>query len=380
MSERKPEEKPEDFEFNALNNVSRPKNRGRKYDPYTSNFRNLTRRLQQDHFTEDCIEGMYQFRAIVLRVETGAQFSVTDPDSWGSLDLFGDEAPKLQVLKIRIPEIHAAMPIPGAYGDAPDDSGSPDGAHQGQINNYYPTVVAASEDLPTVKAGDVINVAFGSLENLTDGIYLSKVKAGEAGTTDNSTTGGGKAFANNPKGGRATDLGVASNEITPETHWNFHSSEPLPEDWDIKNFTANDLKSKGNGRVVMNKKALRALDKAASRHQEWGHPPIRLTNMVRASRNGGYRDPAFNAKSGGSETSRHQFGDGFDIWTSGWTEQQRIQILANLYNVGFRGFGHGKANIHADTWKKRRWAYGGYPMPAWSSFDGRRQNKKTAPA
>ena len=197
-------EKPEDFEFNALNNVSRPKNRGRKYDPYTSNFRNLTRRLQQDHFTEDALKGMYQFRAIVLRVETEATFSVTDPDSWGSLDLFGDEAPKLQVLKVRIPEIHAAMPIPEAYGDAPDDAGKTEGPQQGQINNYYPTVVAASEDLPIVKAGDVINVAFGSLNNLTDGIYLSKIKAGEAGTVSDrgsdSTTGGKKAFDNGGKG------------------------------------------------------------------------------------------------------------------------------------------------------------------------------------
>jgi len=207
-------EKPEDFEFNALNNVSRPKNRGRKYDPYTSNFRNLTRRLQQDHFTEDALKGMYQFRAIVLRVETEAGFSVTDPDSWGSLDLFGDEAPKLQVLKVRIPEIHAAMPIPEAYGDAAGDDGKTEGAQQGQINNYYPTVVAASEDLPIVKAGDVINVAFGSLNNLTDGVYLSKIKAGEAGTVSDrgsdSTTGGKKAFnngakgdfANNPLGGK----------------------------------------------------------------------------------------------------------------------------------------------------------------------------------
>jgi hypothetical protein len=157
---------------------------------------------------------MYQFRAIVLRVETEAGFSVTDPDSWGSLDLFGDEAPKLQVLKVRIPEIHAAMPIPEAYGDAAGDDGKTEGAQQGQINNYYPTVVAASEDLPIVKAGDVINVAFGSLNNLTDGVYLSKVKAGEAGTGSDrgsdSTTSGKKAFKTNAK---ATSSGV----ITPGT-------------------------------------------------------------------------------------------------------------------------------------------------------------------
>lgn len=46
--------------------------------------------------------------------------------------------------------------------------------------------------------------------------------------------------------------------------------------------------------VVADKKALRALDKCASRVSKYKHPPIKLTNQVAPSRNGAYRDPASN--------------------------------------------------------------------------------------
>jgi lysophospholipase L1-like esterase len=173
--------------------------------------------------------------------------------------------------------------------------------------------------------------------------------------------------------GPATDLGPAATSLNavnnPETHWNFPVASAPPADWDIKHFTPRDLQSKGNGMVVMNKKTLRALDKAAGRAAAFGHPPIRLTNQVSPARNGAYRDPELNRKEGGAKGSRHQYGDGFDIWTKGHTKEQRIALLKNLYNVGFRGFGHGVNNIHADTSNRRKWSYNKYPMPAWSEIE-----------
>jgi|9_EtaG_2_1085328.scaffolds.fasta_scaffold02426_3 hypothetical protein len=159
-------------------------------------------------------------------------------------------------------------------------------------------------------------------------------------------------------------------QFSPTTHWMFDASESTPSDWDIKNFTPQDLKSRGNNQVVMNKKSLRALDKVASEASTKGYPVVKLTNMVSPSRNGGYRNPAFNADVGGSSGSRHQYGDGFDIWTRKWTKEQRLNLLKNLHANGFRGFGHGYSNIHADTAGKRQWNYGGYPKPSYRSFDG----------
>ena len=172
--------------------------------------------------------------------------------------------------------------------------------------------------------------------------------------------------------GPPDDLGAAAKSLeavkNPETHWNFPATSAPPGDWNIKYFTPQDLQSRGNGMVVMNKKALRALDKAAGRAGQFGHPPIRLTNQVSAQRNGAYRDPELNRKEGGAKGSRHQYGDGFDIWTKDHTKEQRLALLRNLYNVGFRGFGHGRNNIHADTSNKRMWSYNKYPKPKWSEF------------
>ena len=165
---------------------------------------------------------------------------------------------------------------------------------------------------------------------------------------------------------------AAETEVSnPDTHWNFNpQTDPLPPDWDIKNFTPEDLKSKGNGMCVQNKKAIRALDKAAERAGEYGHPDIRLTNQVDPSRNGAYRDPVSNKKSGGAKFSRHIYGDAYDIYTKDHTPEQKINLLKNLYNVGFRGFGFGYNNFHADTSKKRSWAYKPYPKVPFSKFDG----------
>ncbi len=170
-----------------------------------------------------------------------------------------------------------------------------------------------------------------------------------------------------------------------ETHWNFDPSTGIkPSDWDIVNFTPDDIKSKGNGMCVANKVALRALDKAASLASTRGHPPIKLTNQVHPSRNGAYRDTAYNKKVGGSNGSRHRFGDGYDIWckVGEWTKEQRLALLTNLYAVGFRGFGHGRNNIHVDTGNKRMWPYpGGVESGVYydhSMFDGTcKANSKT---
>jgi len=173
-----------------------------------------------------------------------------------------------------------------------------------------------------------------------------------------------------PQGSVPSAPSPISEVNNPVTHWNFPVTDPPPSDWDIVNFTPRDLYSKGNNMVVMNKKTLRLLDQAASRASQYGHPPIKLTNQVDPGRNGGYRDPVFNKKQRGATSSRHQYGDGFDIWTQKWSKAERLGLLKNLYSLGFRGFGHGPNNIHADTARKRQWNYQKYSIPEFREFDG----------
>jgi len=169
-------------------------------------------------------------------------------------------------------------------------------------------------------------------------------------------------------GSGAKDLKATEN---PNTHWNFSIDDGPPSDWNVSNFNPEDLMSKGNRRVVMDKRALRALDLAASRASQYNHPKIQLTNQVSPSRNGGYRDPKFNRSSGGAGNSRHMYGDGFDIWTQKWPDDQRLGLLKNLSNAGFHAFGHGPNNIHADMRPGSsiiQWNYGGYKIPDKKTF------------
>ena len=175
-----------------------------------------------------------------------------------------------------------------------------------------------------------------------------------------------------------SDLAITRYPQNKETYWNFpilHDKEgkplpakdqPMPSDWDISNFDPIDIMSKGNKRVVAKKSALRGLDTAAGRITVYGHPEIKLTNQDgRTNRNGGYRDPKWNKSDivKGAKSSRHKYGDGYDIWTQGWTREERLGLFKNFWDLGFRGFGHGVNNVHVDNGrsKLKQW-----PYPNWS--------------
>lgn len=177
-------------------------------------------------------------------------------------------------------------------------------------------------------------------------------------------------------GSGAKDLKATENS---STHWNFSIDDGAPMDWNISNFSPEDLMSKGNRRVVMNKRAIRALDRAASRAGQYNHPSIQLTNQVSADRNGAYRDPKQNKKQGGAGNSRHMYGDAFDIWTQKWTKAERTGLLKNLFDVGFHAFGHGANNIHADMRPGSsiiQWPYSGYKVPDKKTFISERTDKE----
>ena len=217
-----------------------------------------------------------------------------------------------------------------------------------------------------------VSKKFLALQN-KDSLYQSQASSWSADSPQLASSYSPPSQNNTPSNSSSEQYKKVNEVVNnSQTHWNFDASKSPPSDWNIVNFTTEDLKSKGNNMVVQNKFALRALDKAASQAAQMGHPKIILTNMARSNRNGAYRDPTFNASVGGATHSRHTYGDAYDIWTKDWTKEQRLSLLRNLHSVGFRGFGHGWSNIHADTSRKRQWGYSGYPVPSYSSFDGSR--------
>lgn len=86
--------------------------------------------------------------------------------------------------------------------------------------------------------------------------------------------------------------------------------------------------------------------------------------------NSGFRSPEHNKEVGGASGSRHQHGDAMDIDVSGYSHQQRVEIIRALSASGLTGLGIGANIIHADLGGRRAWGYansaGGGEVPKWA--------------
>lgn len=91
-------------------------------------------------------------------------------------------------------------------------------------------------------------------------------------------------------------------------------------------------------------------------------------NRVRI--NSGYRNEEDNQRVGGAEHSQHLGGNAVDIDVSGYTFEERRQIIQTLSANGITGLGIGKNMIHADLGGRRAWGYatssGGGAVPTWA--------------
>lgn len=81
-----------------------------------------------------------------------------------------------------------------------------------------------------------------------------------------------------------------------------------------------------------------------------------------------YRDPDKNQAVGGAKGSQHLHGNAFDIDTSGWTPEQKLELATQAYNAGFRGFGFYDNNLHFDVGGQRAWgpSYHNDSIPEWA--------------
>lgn len=95
--------------------------------------------------------------------------------------------------------------------------------------------------------------------------------------------------------------------------------------------------------------------------------------------NSGYRNPADNARVGGAKQSQHMHGNAIDIDVSGYSREQRIDIIKSLSANGITGLGIGANVIHADVGGRRVWGYPNVPKWASSAVAEHMQGKATPP-
>ena len=174
--------------FGTLNDVSTPIGGKRKRQSANSSFMDAVASSAQNQFDTNAIDNTGPYKAVVLRVEKPPG-SAGVVGSWLAASIgaiFG--APPMVRVKARIPEIHAALPIP-------QELGSGDGPHQ-QIIDMYPTFTAQDTSLEEPKPGDIVNVDFGNKNRWTDPIYLGPLVKSKPGGGGGGSAAAGSAFGN----------------------------------------------------------------------------------------------------------------------------------------------------------------------------------------
>ena len=155
---------PTKIPFNTLNDVSQAIGGSRERITAGVDFMDAIANAASNQFVSDSLIGTGPYKAIVLRVEKDDK--TAEAGSWlsNTLSSFFGDAPKIVKIKARIPEIHAALPIPEQTGDA-------EGPHQ-PIIDLYPTFIAQDTQVEAPKPGDIVNVDFGNKNTYSDPIYL----------------------------------------------------------------------------------------------------------------------------------------------------------------------------------------------------------------
>lgn len=116
------------------------------------------------------------------------------------------------------------------------------------------------------------------------------------------------------------------------------------------NFTPNELASKDTGELLVNYKALDALQ---SLRTMWRRPIV-VTSA--------FRTASHNARVGGAAKSKHLTGQAFDIKMQGLADSGVVSFIYYAVKAGFTGFGlyldRPVPFIHIDTGSPRTWQSG----------------------
>ena len=155
---------PGDFAFGDLNAMY--KSVLRSFHEYGDQAASLIKKMQTDYLQPDHHISTGPYKAVVLRVETnhqGGEAAATDSRNAGK----GNAEPELIQLKCRIPEMHAALPIPSAFGSIP-------GLHNAIIDMFH-TFTAQSDHVMPVEPGELVWVDFADKRSMSGGMYIRPV-------------------------------------------------------------------------------------------------------------------------------------------------------------------------------------------------------------
>jgi len=182
------DEDPLKLPFGALNNISEAIGGSRQKVSPDTDWLEIVTSAGMNSLIPNTLLGTGPYKAIVLRVETDS--SSPEAGSWlsATYDAIFGTPPQLVKIKARIPEIHAALPIPEQTGDAP-------GPHQ-PIIDLYPTFIAQDTQVEAPKPGDIVNVDFGNKNTWDDPIYLGPLLKTAAGPGALGGVGGAGIFGN----------------------------------------------------------------------------------------------------------------------------------------------------------------------------------------
>lgn len=152
--------------FGDLNDVDEPKI-SKSLNIESPSFLSSIKDAILDTYRKDAFQNISSLKGIVLRIDNNP--NTPEPNSWISRIYNFEKTQSLKHLKVRIPEIHAALPDPEKYGNNAGDSN--------KVIDMYPTFIALNEEISNkpVAPGDIVLVDFGNRINLTQPIYLGPV-------------------------------------------------------------------------------------------------------------------------------------------------------------------------------------------------------------
>ena len=219
MATKKPlNRKPGDYDYGVLNSIERPKV-GFGHDLDANDAWESIKKAAESVHEPDSLKGTGPYRGVVLRVENdlpgNSYRGEVDDASAYSYNEDTETPPALVRVKVRVPELHAHIPPPDAFGDV-------EGAHHALIE-LYPTFIGQSDLVPKPAVGDIVWVDFTNKTNFTDPIYIRPVTEQQYFASQMAPVLGTSAF------GPCANSGVgagAAGDSTPSANTSGNQAHP----------------------------------------------------------------------------------------------------------------------------------------------------------
>tara|TARA_Y100000592_G_scaffold46384_1_gene73650 strand:+ start:28122 stop:31385 length:3264 start_codon:yes stop_codon:yes gene_type:complete len=202
----------------ALNPISPNPAKSKISNRLPNSFFGQMKKSLKESMETNVFDNTGPYRGIVLRVDKPQGLSAPDDYLFRFFADIKAQVPPTVTVKVRIPEIHAHLPIP-------DEFGSDDGPHQAVIN-MYPSFTFSGADVAPVSPEDIVIVDFIDKKNMKGGIIVtmdaSTVSPGLVCSPREGFGGTPELKAQSPQGDQLGSSSTASpspkiSNIDPET-------------------------------------------------------------------------------------------------------------------------------------------------------------------